>query len=63
MLKLCPLMSFRNCSNRYFCFEENCAWWDEEQNRCAIVTEKRFKPITCTDTSATPYYISPSSIC
>lgn len=63
MVKFCPLMSWRDGSTQYYCLEDECAWWDEEQECCAIVAEKRVKPITCTDTSATPYFRPPSSIC
>ena len=56
-------MSWRDGSTQYYCLEDECAWWDEEQECCAIVAEKRVKPITCTDTSATPYFRPSSSIC
>lgn len=59
MNKICPLISYRDNDSIMWCAKEDCAWWNEEQDCCAIVAEKRVKPITCTTASDNPYYYIP----
>ena len=36
---ICPVMSYhRENSARRECEEEDCAWWDRNRGKCAIVT-------------------------
>lgn len=47
-MKNCPVMSYRDSScHEVWCYGSDCAWWNEEQKCCAIVAEKRVKPIIC----------------
>ena len=37
MTKRCPIMSKQNESHsKIYCFENECAFWDEEQGQCCI---------------------------
>lgn len=36
-MKMCPMMTGRGkCFNTVFCYEEECAWWNEETHECSI---------------------------
>lgn len=40
MIKRCPIMSKQTASHsRVFCFENECAFWDEERSQCCILTQ------------------------
>jgi hypothetical protein len=34
--KICPLMAVMNFEHE--CFQERCAWWDVEYEKCAVLT-------------------------
>ena len=37
MTKRCPIMSKQNESHsKIYCFENECAWWDEKMKMCCI---------------------------
>ena len=37
MIKRCPIMSKQNESlSKIYCFEKECAFWDEEREQCCI---------------------------
>ena len=39
MIKRCPIMSKQNESHsKIYCFESECAFWDEEREQCCIKT-------------------------
>lgn len=33
---ICPLMSY--AANQVACVREQCAWWDERESRCAVLS-------------------------
>ena len=36
---ICPIVSYRNERIGYmYCKENECAWWDEENEQCAILS-------------------------
>ena len=36
-MKICPMITGRGkCFNTIYCYEEGCAWWDEENQGCSI---------------------------
>ena len=40
MTKRCPIMSKQNESHsKIYCFENECAFWDEEREQCCILTQ------------------------
>lgn len=35
--KICPMLNFNsNGVTSVFCIKEECAWWDEERQKCAM---------------------------
>lgn len=67
MIKRCPIMSKQNESHsKVYCFENECAFWDEEMKMCCIksgmiaVADKKNGGSSPT---AQAYYIPPSSYC
>ena len=67
MAKRCPIMSKQaECRSKVYCFESECAFWDEEREQCCIKSamiaaadEKNGGP----NSTAQAYYIPPSSYC
>lgn len=40
MIKICPIMGFRDENyEEILCGEKECAWWDEERGQCCILTQ------------------------
>lgn len=60
MTKRCPIMSKQNESHsKIYCFESECAFWDEEKNMCCI----KSAAIAAADKSSVsvnPCFVSPS---
>ena len=60
MTKRCPIMSKQNeSSSKVYCFESECALWDEEKNMCCIksaaIAAAGKPPV-----SVSPGFVSPS---
>ena len=58
-VKMCPLMSYREHVSTKYCPGKDCAWWDEEEDCCAIKSFlKKDKPLeTIRITDCEEYYI------
>lgn len=41
MKKICPIMSYRNeySPTSVWCCKRDCAWWDQEQGCCFVITK------------------------
>ena len=67
MTKRCPIMSKQTESHsKIFCFENECAFWDEEMNMCCIKSAAiavAGKKTGGASPTAQAYYIPPSSYC
>lgn len=67
MTKRCPIMSKQTESHsKVFCFEDECAFWNEEMNMCCIKSAAiavAGKKDGRTSSTAQAYYIPPSSYC
>lgn len=67
MTKRCPIMSKQTESHsKVYCFEKECAFWDEEMNMCCIKSAMiavAGKKDGGTSSTAQAYYIPPSSYC
>ena len=67
MTKRCPIMSKQNESHsKIYCFESECAFWDEEMRMCCIKSAMiavAGKTSGGSSPTAQSYYIPPSSYC
>lgn len=67
MTKRCPIMSKQNESqSKIYCFENECAFWDEEMKMCCIKSAMiavAGKKDGGSSSTAQAYYIPPSSYC
>ena len=67
MIKRCPIMSKQNESHsKIYCFENECAVWDEEMKMCCIksgMIAVAGKISGNSSPTAQAYYIPPSSYC
>lgn len=67
MTKRCPIMSKQNESqSKIYCFENECAFWDEEMKMCCIKSAMiavAGNKDGGSSSTAQAYYIPPSSYC
>lgn len=67
MIKRCPIMSKQTESHsKVYCFENECAFWDEEMKMCCIKSAMiavAAKKDGGSGSTAQAYYIPPSSYC
>lgn len=54
MIKRCPIMSKQNENHsKIYCFENECAWWDEEKGQCCFKTMALAAPAKSNGNSGT----------
>lgn len=67
MTKRCPIMSKQNENHsKIYCFENECAFWDEEMKMCCIKSAMiavAGNKSGGSSPTAQAYYIPPSSYC
>ena len=67
MTKRCPIMSKQNENHsKIYCFENECAFWDEEMKMCCIKSAAfavAGNKGGGSSSTAQAYYIPPSSYC